>query len=484
MKKVVIIIVSIIIIILIWKWCTPDKNKIDVCLDNKNGCIVTGEEGCFLDEDYFNGLEFLKNETNKPYPYGLRNEKELKTARMYFDVSFGLCKGVSKFAGFISAFGDYMAGSELEIYKSSFQDAQGKIHEEPILQNGSVYSIIKEVQDSATYIAKYSYLKGTLEAIVSEPTKMSVFFTDMLRDMGGKEDGSSLTIGNKDFQVDCDLSNRGFSWCDDYFVTWFQSGGQIIVVTQQAKVNKNPNGNVYAIIFIPKGREIKQLKESLRTAGIKDEDVSIFNPLGLDLDLSELVKVQKEVGEALTIIKSGPGYVVIGSENEYLSEMEGKKLKMKLIDQTDMAFKWNLQVSEALDYHGEIKSVIGNQEPETVKLHKNERVQGMNPIAATADASGVSLTFSTIPNQGENDIIFRKFVVKINGDLELDATKFETKVNTYNTVKERGFGMQLNQTLRSALEKALVRGARSVRDKNYAETPLFTIYTVVNVTKN
>lgn len=481
MKKVVIIIVSIIIIILIWKWCTPDKNKIDECLDNKNGCIVTGEEGCFLDEDYFNGLEFLKNETNKQYPYGLRNEKELKTARMYFDVSYGLCKGVSKFADFISAFGDYMAGSELEIYKSSFQDAQGIIHEEPILQNGSFYSIIKEVQDKSTYKAKFSYLKGTLEAIVSEPTKMSVFFTDMLRDMGGLKDGSSITIGNKDFQVDCDLSNRNFSWCDELFVTWFQSGGQIIVVTQQAEVNQNPNGNVYAIIFIPKGRDITQLQKSLSSsAGIKEEDISIFNPLGLDLDLSELVKVQKEVGEALTIIKSGPGYVVIGSENEYLTEMEGRKLKMKLIDQTGMPFKWNLQVSEALDYHGEIKSVIGNQEPATVKLHKNERVQGMNPIAAAADASGVSLTFSTIPNQGENDIIFRKFVVKINGDLALDATKFETKVYTYNAVA----GMQLNQTLRKALEKALVRGSGSVRDKNYAETPLFTIYTVVNVTKN
>jgi hypothetical protein len=310
---------------------------------------------------------------------------------------------------------------------------------------------------------------------------MSVFFTDMLRDMGGLKDGSSITIGNKDFQVDCDLSNRNFSWCDELFVTWFQSGGQIIVVTQQAEVNQNPNGNVYAIIFIPKGRDITQLQKSLSSsAGIKEEDISIFNPLGLDLDLSELVKVQKEVGEALTIIKSGPGYVVIGSENEYLTEMEGRKLKMKLIDQTGMPFKWNLQVSEALDYHGEIKSVIGNQEPATVKLHKNERVQGMNPIAAAADASGVSLTFSTIPNQGENDIIFRKFVVKINGDLALDATKFETKVYTYNAVA----GMQLNQTLRKALEKALVRGSGSVRDKNYAETPLFTIYTVVNVTKN
>ena len=480
MKKVVIIIVSIIIIILIWKWCAPDKNKIDVCLDNKNGCIVTGEEGCFLDEDYFNGLEFLKNETNKPYPYGLRNEKELKTARMYFDVSYGLCKGVSKFADFISAFGDYMAGSELEIYKSSFQDAQGKIHNEPILQNRPLNSILTEVQKVETYIAKFSLLEGTINKIVSEPTKMAVFFTDMLLDEG-KGEGTVLENG---IPVDCNLSKNHVSWCEEEFITWFQSGGQIIVVTQQADVNKNPNGNVYAIIFIPKGREIKQLKESLRTAGIKEEDISIFNPLGLDLDLSELVKVQKEVGEALTIIKSGPGYVVIGSENEYLSEMEGRKLKMKLIDQTDMPFKWNLQVSEALDYHGEIKSVIGNQEPETVKLHKNERIQGMNPIAATADASGVSLTFSTIPNQGENDVIFRKFVVKINGDLELDASKFESKVITLNTPKHIRAGMQLNQTLRYALEKTLVRGAGSVRDKNYAETPLFTIYTVVNVTKN
>ena len=481
MKKVVIIIVSIIIIILIWKWCTPDKNKIDECLDNKKGCIVTGEEGYFLNEDYFNGLEFLKNETNKPYPYGLRNEKELKTSCMYFDVSAGLQPGVAKFTSFITAFGNYMAGSELEIYKSSFQDAQGKVYDKPMLQNSSLNSIVTEMQDVRTYKAPFSFLQGTVKKIVSEPTKMSVFFTDWLLDEG-KGNGTALDGGKT--MVDCHLGESGFSWCDDYFVTWFQSGGQIIVVTQQAPVNKNPNGNIYAIIFIPKGRDITQLKESLRSAGIKDEDVSIFNPLGLDLDLSELVKMQKEDDEALTIIKSGPGYVVIGSENEVLSEMEGRKLKMKLIDQTGMAFKWNLQVSEALDYHGEIKSAIGNKEPQTVKLHKNERVQGTSPIAATADASGVSLTFSTIPNQGENDIIFRKFVVKINGDLELDASKFETKVLTYNTAKRKGAGMQLNQTLRYALEKALVRGAGSVRDKNYAETPLFTIYTVVNVTKN
>jgi len=480
MKKVVIIIVSIIIIILIWKWCAPDKNKIDECLDNKKGCIVTGEgeDGYFLNEDYFNGLEFLKNETNKPYPYGLRNEKELKTARMYFDVSAGLKDGVSKFESFISAFGNYMVGSELEIYKSSFQDAQGKIHDEPILQNRPLSLISEEMKLEETYKSPSSWLEGTVKKIVSEPTKMSVFFTDMLLDEG-KGDGT--TVGN--LRLDCNLGHD-FSFCEKQFITWFQSGGQIIVVTQQADVSKNPNGNIYAIIFIPKGRDITQLQKSLRTAGIKDKDVSIFNPLGLDLDLSELVKMQKEDDEALTIIKSGPGYVVIGSENEVLSEMEGRKLKMKLIDQTGMPFKWNLQVSEALDYHGEIKSVIGNQEPETAKLHKNERVQGMNPIAATADASGVSLTFSTIPNQGENDIIFRKFVVKINGDLELDASKFESKVNTYNTAKRKGAGMQLNRALSTALNKALVLGSGSVRDKNYAVTPLFTIYTVVNVTKN
>ena len=105
-----------------------------------------------------------------------QNEKELKTARMYFDVSFGLCKGVSKFAGFISAFGDYMAGSELEIYKSSFQDAQGKVYDKPMLQNSSLNSIVTEMQDVRTYKAPFSFLQGTVKKIVSEPTKMSVFF--------------------------------------------------------------------------------------------------------------------------------------------------------------------------------------------------------------------------------------------------------------------------------------------------------------------
>ena len=121
MKKWIFIILVIVVGIFIYNGC--DGNKIDECLKKRKGCEITGDNSeNFLQEEMFNGNGLIAKLKEKKYPYYLRNKEELKTAKLYFDVSAGLKDGTAKFSSFINAIGDYMAGSQLEIYKSSFKD--------------------------------------------------------------------------------------------------------------------------------------------------------------------------------------------------------------------------------------------------------------------------------------------------------------------------------------------------------------------------
>ena len=94
MKKWIVIIIVIIVGIFIYRSC--GGNKIDDCLNKRKGCELTGANSeQFLNEQMFNGSGFISQLKENKYPFSLRNKEELKTAKIYFDVSAGLKDGIS-----------------------------------------------------------------------------------------------------------------------------------------------------------------------------------------------------------------------------------------------------------------------------------------------------------------------------------------------------------------------------------------------------
>ena len=469
------IFIGIVGVLALWYIFRGKQHEIDKCLENRKGCKFTGADSLsFTSKKVLNGTTIIGELNKRKYPFTSRTKGELKRANLYFDVSWGLQPGVDKFVPFIKALGNYMGESEIAIFKSSFQNASGKISDSPIKMTDNLDDVVTMMQDENTYRATYSHLEGTVKEIVTKTDEMSVFFTDFLIDIEGSK---SSQINGK--TSSCKVCNEGFSWATKYFTEWFSSGGQIIVVTQKALVNRIPDGNAYALMFIPKGRKINQLLNSLNASGINDDQIAVFNPLGLDLNLTMLKEFEKVDDRGITILGNGPGYLIISSENNSLGSLIedfGKKLTLDLIDETGYNTDWKLSVSKGIDFYDELKL---DKEPEAILLHKNKRVQTNSPVMISSNHEKLLVDLTTIENTGKNDLIFKKYTIKISGEVDLDSRKsnFESKVKTPQGITE-------NSCLFHALNKSLNIGGDSVHDKIYDQEDFYTIYTIVNVPKS
>lgn len=469
------ILIGIIGVVALWYLLSGKPHELDKCLKNRKGCVFTGaKKENFIDEDFLNGSTIIAAIGKKKYPFSSRKKQELKQANLYFDVSMGLQPGVDKFVPFIKALGDYMGESKIKIFKSSFQGSNGKISDAPIEMKNSLDEIVTLMQNRETYAANYSHLEGTVKTIVSNPDEMSVFFTDFLIDIKG-------TINSKinGKNSSCKVCNEGFSWATQYFTEWFKNGGQIIVATQKASVNQIPNGNAYALMFIPQGRKIDQLLGSLKDSGISEDQIAVFNPLGLDLNLATLDKFEKLDDRGITVVDKGPGYLIISSENNKLSstiEDFGQALSLNLNDETGYSADWKLTVMPAVDFFEELEL---KQDPKSEQVHKNLRLQGKSPVLVTSDSDKLLLKLETVENTGKSDLIFKKYTVKISGEVDLDSrkTNFQSPVKTMQ-------GVTINSCLYHALNKSLNVGGDSVHDKIYDQEIFYTIYSIVNVPSN
>lgn len=202
----------------------------------------------------------------------LRSEKVSKV-NFIFDVSAGLKDG------FETAYDTYIKPVTSHFSVNADYYECGKTKEISVFK-GDVSEMYYHFKDPASFGGKVSLIEAGLKQAVSDPSVVSVFYTDFLFD-DNSGNYSEKDKNGKEKKISNKLTEP---WGGSYFQKWFAEGNRVHIHAVKYEGEKN----YYAIYFVPQNSSFEMDAEITKLFG-ENPPVS-FDPLNLKVESDGLVE--------------------------------------------------------------------------------------------------------------------------------------------------------------------------------------------------